>query len=295
MKSIKKLTLGTVFIHTFFILFSACFIIPFIYVISVSLTNEADILNEGYRLIPKNISFVAYQYVFANPKQIIDAYKVTIFTSFVGTIMSVAVMAMIAYPLSRNTFKGKNIVTFFIFFTMLFGGGLIPTYILNTQYLKLGNNIWIYILPTLVNAWSIIIIRTFFQGLPPSLIESAKIDGAREIRIFSQIILPLSKPVLATISLMALIGKWNDWYTSLIYIRDTELYTLQYLLQRILREVDFINTMARDMPNIPTDSNLPTESMRFAMCIISAGPMLLAFPFFQKYFAKGLTVGAVKG
>lgn len=283
--------------HLFFIIISAAFIWPLLMVISISVTNENVILQNGYRLIPANIDLSAYKMVFLNPKQIIDAYKVTALTAIVGTVLSVAIQAMLAFPLSRGSYPYRKQLTFFVFFTMLFGGGLIPSYILNTQYLHLGNSIWIYIFPSLVVGWNIIVIRTFFQGIPSSLIESAKVDGAREWLIFFRIIIPLSKPVLATMALMTLLAKWNDWYTSLIYIRDTELYTLQYLLQRILREVEFINNMLQDATtgNISTGQALPAESMRFAMAIVATGPMLLVFPFFQKYFAKGLTIGAVKG
>ena len=206
-------------------------------------------------------------------------------------------MALVAYPLSRQNFKLRQPITFFIFFTMLFGGGLIPTYILNTQYLHLGNTIWIYILPGLASAWYIIIIRTFFSQLPQSLVESAKVDGAKELRIFFQIVLPLSKPVLATVLLMTLLAKWNDWYTSLIYIRDSKLYSLQYMLQKMLREAEFVKGLSNSQMglNIQLDTEVPTESVRFAMVIVAAGPMLVVFPFFQKYFTRGLTVGAVKG
>jgi putative aldouronate transport system permease protein len=266
-------------------------------VISISFSNETSLLEYGYKLIPKQFDLTAYKYVFENPTQLINSYKVNVFTGIVGTFFSVFVMALVAYPLSRDYFKYKKIITFYIFFTMLFGGGLIPTYILVTQYLMLGNNIIIYLLLGLANAFHIIILKTFFQSLPPSLVESAKIDGAGEFRIFYQIIIPLSKPVIATVALLTLLTKWNDWYTSLIYIRDKELYTLQYLLQRILREAEFLKTMAQDVPsgiNIEL-TKTPTESMRFAMAIIAAGPMLIVFPFFQKYFTKGLTVGAIKG
>jgi ABC-type sugar transport system, permease component len=180
---------------------------------------------------------------------------------------------------------------------MLFGGGLIPTYILNTTYLHLGNKIWVYILPGMASAFYIIIFRTFFQQLSISLVESAKIDGASEIRIFFQIVIPQSTPVLATISLFLLLDHWNDWYTCLVYIRDEKLYTLQYLLQRILNEAEFVSKLAsRAPPGISLNRfELPTESLKFAMCIVAAGPMLVIFPFFQKYFTRGLVIGSVKG
>lgn len=286
------------FIHLFLILFCLiAFIIPFWLVISISFTSEEALLNYGYKLIPKDFSITAYQFVFKNPQKLLDAYGVTAAQAVIGTFLAVLVMALCAYPLSRSSFRLKKPITFYIFFTMLFGGGLIPSYILNTVYLRLGNKLWIYILPCLANAFYIIIFRTFFQGLSASLVESAKIDGASELRIFFRIIFPLSTPVMATISLLFLLDRWNDWYTSLIYIRKENLFTLQYLLQKILMEAEFISRMAAEFP-VGADLNafkVPTEGMRFAMCIVAAGPMLVIFPFFQKYFAQGLTIGAVKG
>ena len=227
-----------------------------------------------------------------------DSYKITIFYSLTATFFGVIVMAMLAYPLSKPNYRYKKPVTFFIFFTMLFSGGLIPSYIWITRYLHLGDTVWVYILPNLVNAFHVIVIRTFFQGLPQSLTEAAKIDGMSELMIFFKIVIPLSKPVIATISLLTLLARWNDWNTALIYIKSTNLYSLQYLLQKILREVEFVKNMAESTPIAGIDmdaTQLPSETIRFAMCMVAAGPMLVVFPFFQKYFAKGLTVGAVKG
>lgn len=293
----KKILNYRTFINLFFIISSITFIVPVLYVIAISFSSDASINAQGYSLLPSEWSLAAYKYAFRNPTQVLDSYQVTIFTSLVGSLLGVLVMALMAYPLSRANFIFKKPITFFIFFTMLFGGGLIPTYILNTQYLGLGNNIWVYILPSLASAWYIIVMRTFFQQIPPALAEAAKIDGASELRIFFSILLPLSKPVLATVFFMTLVAKWNDWQTSLIYIRDAELYTLQYMLQRILNEVEFLKNISQNMSelNINLNVDVPTEPMRFAMVIIAAGPMLVVFPFFQKYFTKGLTVGAVKG
>lgn len=294
----KRNKLPSVLINLYFIVTSLLFIVPFILIISASFTDEQTLLNEGYGLFPSVFSVEAYKYVFRNPQQLIDSYKVTIIYSLAATFLGVIVMSMMAYPLSRQNYRYKKPVTFFIFFTMLFSGGLIPTYIWVTRYLHLGDTIWVYILPNLVNAFHIIVIRTFFQGLPPSLMESAKIDGAREIQIFFKIVIPLSKPVIATISLLTLLARWNDWNTALIYIKSKELYSLQYLLQKILREAQFVKEMADSAPVAGIDldiSKLPSETIRFAMCMVAAGPMLVVFPFFQKYFAKGLTVGAVKG
>jgi putative aldouronate transport system permease protein len=284
-------------VNIFFIIFSLGFIIPFILIISSSITDEQTLITEGYKLIPHKFSLEAYKYVMKSPGQLLNSYKVTIFYSLVATALSMVVMTLMAYPLSRASYKYKKPVTFFIIFTMLFSGGLIPTYILMTKYLHLQDNIWVYILPNLANAFHIIVIRSFFQGLPPSLVESAKIDGARELQVFYKIVLPLSKPVIATVSLLNLLARWNDWNTALIYIRSKELFSLQYLLQQILREVQFIKDMAESAPVAGISINLtqlPSETIRFALCIVAAGPMLIIFPFFQKYFAKGLTVGAVK-
>ncbi|MCK0473671.1 carbohydrate ABC transporter permease [Halalkalibacter sp. APA_J-10(15)] len=283
------------FVHLFFICFTALFIIPFIYSISISLSSEEVLSSSGYPLFPSELDFTAYKIVFQNMDQIVRSYGVTIFTTFFGTFLSILVMSLCAYPLSRPDVKWRYFITFIIFFTMIFGGGLIPTYILITQYYGLGNSIWVYILPTLANAFHIIIFRTFFMGLPFSLIESAKLDGASEWKIFFKIILPLSTPVIATIGLFNLLARWNEWMTALIYIRDPELYTLQFLLQRILMEVEFLNNIARELPIDIGITTVPSETVRFAMAIISAGPMLFVFPFFQKYFAKGLTIGGVKG
>lgn len=296
-KTKMKLWSVDTLIHIFFILFSLSFILPFLLVITISLSDEQSIREAGYRLFPTEPTLTAYQYVFKNPSKVFNAYVVTAFQSVVGTALSVVIMSLCAYSLSRRNFIFRKPLTFLIFFTMLFGGGLIPSYILNTQYYGLGNTVWIYIVPALVSAWPIIIFRTFFQGLPESLPESAKIDGANELRIYFQIILPISKPVMATMALFGLIDRWNDWFTALIYVRNQDLFTLQYLLQRILMDVEFVRSMAENLPNnISLDSiEIPTESMRYAMLIVAAGPMLVVFPFFQKYFARGLTIGAVKG
>lgn len=287
-----------VIINLLFCLGSLMFILPFVLIIAASFTDEQALLAQGYKLIPAEFSTEAYKYVFRNPQQLIDSYKITIIYSIAATFLGVVVMSMLAYPLSKPNYKYKKILTFFIFFTMLFSGGLIPTYIWLTRYLHMGDTVWVYILPNLVNAFHVIVIRTFFQGLPQSLTEAAKIDGASELKTFFTIVIPLSKPVIATISLLTLLARWNDWNTALIYINSTNLYSLQYLLQKILREVEFVKNMAENTPIAGIDmdaSTLPSETIRFAMCMVAAGPMLVVFPFFQKYFAKGLTVGAVKG
>ncbi len=290
----KEFTKGQIALNIFFIITSLTYILPLILMLSISVSSENAITEYGYTFLPKEWGFDGYKAVFKNPEQLLNSYKITIIYSIAATLLSMLVKALAAYPLSRPTYKFKKQTTMYLFFTMLFSGGLVPTYIINTKYLHLDNTIWIYILPGLVAAWDIFIMRTFFQGLPNGLVEAAKIDGASEFRIFFTMILPLSTPVLASLGFMYLVGKWNDWNTALLYIRDTEKYSLQYLLQRILREADFINSMAKQ--GLSTgDVAVPTETTRYAMAVLAAGPMMVIFPFFQKYFAQGLTIGSVKG
>lgn len=289
-----KRKMPRILLHLALILLSLCFIVPFIIVISISLTSEEALREFGYGIIPKVFSTEAYKQLFKNPHSLLQAYKVTIAFSVLGTLFSVFVMSLMAYPLSRKNFKYKKFFTFYIFFTMIFSGGLIPSYIIESQVYHLNNTFWIYIFPGAVSAYYVIMIRTFFNGIPESLIESAKIDGASELRCLFSIIMPLSKPVIASVALLTLLAKWNNWQTSLIYVRDPELYSLQYLLQRILNEVEFIKQMAESGADTSM-MEVPTEGIRFAMAVLAAGPMLVVFPFFQKYFAKGLTIGAVKG
>lgn len=292
----KKITVGRILLHIFLIILSLTYILPLVLMISISFSSEGAIKEFGYTIIPKVFSLDAYKMCFANPQQLLQSYKVTIAFSLLGTFLATLVQSLMAYPLSRKCFKFRGIITKYIFVTMLFSGGLVPSYILNTKYLHFGNTFWIYILPGLTSAWNVIVFRTFFQGLPDGLVEAAKIDGAKEIMIFFKIILPLSTPVIASLGFMTLVGKWNDWNTTLLYIRDSKLYSLQYLLQRILREAEYVkNLQLSGESTMLSDKDLPTETMRYAMAMLAAGPMLVVFPFFQKYFAKGMVVGAVKG
>jgi len=290
----KEFTPGQILLNVFFIIASLTYIIPLLLMLSISVSSEDAIKEFGYTILPKVVGFDGYKAVFKNPATLVQAYKVTIIFTVINTMLSILIQALAAYPLSRPIYKLKKAATIYMFITMLFGGGLVPHYLLNTKYLHMDNTMLIYIIPGLVSVWNIFIMRTFFQGLPEGLVEAAKIDGASEFRIFFGIILPLSLPVLASLGFMHMIGKWNDWNTSLIYIRDTSLYSLQYMLQRILRDAEFINKMV-EAGEGNLDMTPPTETMRYAMAVLAAGPMMFIFPFFQKYFASGLTIGAVKG
>lgn len=284
-------------IHLFFIFVSILFIVPLWSIVSISLSNELDISNFGYRLIPLKLDFKAYRYIFDNPLTILNAYKVTMLMSFIGTFLSVLMISMCAYALSRSDFKYSSFITFYLFFTTLFSGGIVPYYILMTKYLHLQNTYLALILPLLGNIWYMFLMRTFFKQLPDSLVESAKIDGAGEMRIYVTMIIPLSTPVLATVGLMQLLVYWNSWFQALLFINKQALYPLQYLLQVMMSNIQEILKNMQDGGQVDTTmlTQLPTESTRMAMCILAIAPMLFIFPFFQKYFAKGLTVGSVKG
>lgn len=289
----KKKKSGTIILaHIIFIAFGICCLVPMIYLISASITNEQTLFVEGYKLFPKNIDFSAYKYLLRNPTQMLQSYGVTIFITIVGTVLSLLVMLMIAYPLSIKSFRFKKSLSFYLFFTILFSGGLVPTYLMNVQYLHLKNNILIYILPSLVNVWYVFMIRSFFSGIPEALRESAKIDGASEFRVLFNIIIPISKPVIATIAFMEIMTRWGEWYNCSLYITKPELQTVQYLLQALMQESESVQ-LAQDAGVSVGD--IPRETVKLAMAVIAAGPVMFIFPFFQKYFVKGMTVGSVKG
>jgi len=282
-------------LNVLFVILSALFLLPFIMLVSASFTAEKEVVMNGYNLWPRVFSIDAYKFVFSNPQAIINAYKTTILFSLIGMVLATLFMAMMAYPLTKRDLKGRTGLSFYLYFTMLFAGGMVPSYILITQYLHLQDTIWVYILPHLISPWYIFMLRTFFQGLPDSITEAALIDGASEYRIFFTIILPLSKPVLATVALFTFLARWNSWMESMLYInRRNDLVSLQYLLQKIMREITFLRENA-DTSLVQDMTNIPSETVRMATAMLVAGPALVVFPFFQKYFTRGLTVGGVKG
>lgn len=287
--------LGQILLNVFFVIFCVIILYPFVMLVSASLSSEYNISMYGYRLIPISIDFSAYKYVMKNPTQLLNAYEVTIAVSVIYMVLSVILMAMIAYPLSRDGFKGKRGLSFYLYFTMLFSGGLAPSYILITQFLHLNNTLWVYILPGLISPWYVFMMRTFFSGIPTSIIESAEIDGAREFQIFTRFVFPLSKPVIAAVALFMFLSKWNDWFTAMLYIDDEKLISLQYLLQRILKKIELLSSLEGNARSLAEGETIPAQTVRMAMAMLVAGPALVVFPFFQKYFVKGLTVGAVKG
>ena len=287
---------GQIILNLVFIIISLCVIIPFVMLVTISLTSEKEIIASGYKLIPSKLDLSAYRYVFSNPHSVINAYKVTFIFSAVSMVLSTLLTAMAAYPFISRSMLGKKQISFYYYFTMLFSGGLVPSYILITRYLHLDDTILVYIIPSLISPWNIFMMRTFFKDIPSSITESAYIDGASEYAVFFKIILPLSKPVLATIALLTFLAKWNDWMASMLYINNQNLISLQYLLQRILQNLDVLQSMNSSANTVNMNiSDIPAEATRMAMAVVVAGPALLVFPFFQKYFVKGLTVGSVKG
>lgn len=287
---------ATTGLHLFFILFSICCIYPLALVFMVSITNENSLILNGYSIIPKQIDFYAYRYIFADPTQIATSYGVTFLVTIVGTIASTLVTSLYAYPLSKREFRHKNLFSFLVYFTMLFSGGLVPWYMVYSKLLPIKDTLPVLIVPLLVTPFYVIMMKTFFAtSIPESIMESARIDGAGEYRIFFRIVLPLSLPVLATVGLFNTLGYWNDWYTSLIFITDKNLFTLQFLMYKIMSKIQTISELQARAGGTISIKGLPSETARMAMCIIAIGPIVLAYPFFQKYFIKGLTIGAVKG
>lgn len=293
MKASTEARIITIISYLSFILFGLICLIPMLMVVSISFTSEQAITDYGFSLIPKELSLEAYKLLFSNPTQILNAYKVTAIITVVGTIMSVVFSSQAAYVLSRKTFFAHKQISFIFYFTQLFNGGLVPTYILVTQYLHLKNSLWSIIILMMISPWNVFLLRTYIKAVPESLIESAKLDGASEFRIFYQIIVPLTVSGIATVTITTSIGYWNDWYNNMLYISEVDKYSLQYLLQTLLGKIDFLKQAGS--VGMMTGMEVPEESLRMATCVVAIGPMAVLFLFVQKYFVKGITVGAVKG
>ncbi|MBQ3891222.1 MAG: carbohydrate ABC transporter permease [Lachnospiraceae bacterium] len=276
-------------------IFALICVLPFYLIIVASFTAETSLIREGYPLIPriKDLSLDAYKLSLKNPMAIIISYATTIGVTAVGTFVAVLLATMTGYVLSRKDFPWRNKFSFFFFFTTLFNGGLVPWYLLCMRYLNFKNSYIALILPLMFSVWNMIIAKSFMNSLPMEISESAKIDGANDLVIFFRLILPISKPLIATLGLFSALAYWNDWYNCMLYVTDTNMFTLQYYLQRILGSAEAMRIVAEKsgmaLPSIPL------ESMKMAMTIIATGPIVLLYPFVQRYFVKGLTIGAVKG
>jgi ABC-type sugar transport system, permease component len=274
-------------------------VLPMILVVIVSLTSAKALSANGFSFFPAEWSAKAYEYVFGSGGMLLRAYGVSIAITLIGTAISLLVMGLYAYAIHRTDFRGRKFFSFFCFFTMLFNGGMVPTYMVVANVLGLKNTIWALILPLVANAWYVLILRTFYsQSIHPSLIESAKIDGAGEFSIYFKIVLPQALPGLATVALFTVIAYWNDWFQALLYIDNDSMRPLQSMLMRIQDDLQFMaNNIASLQGSVAMEilRDMPQESVRMAMVVLAAGPILLAYPFFQRFFVKGLTVGSIKG
>jgi putative aldouronate transport system permease protein len=267
-------------------------VFPFMVLLINSFTSEHFLINHGYSLFPREFSLEAYGLVFQNPQKIGRAYAVTLLVTAVGTCASLLFSSMAAYTLSRREVRLRGQLAFFLYFTTLFSGGLAPTYIIITTVFHLKNTLAVLILGPMFNVLHILILRNFFMNsVPASLIESAKIDGAGDFTVYLRILLPLTTPALASIGLFTALFYWNDWWTAMLYVERQRLFPLQYVLYQILSSV----TVAANIINNVATVNMPKETLKLAMTVISIGPIILAYPFVQRYFVKGITLGAIKG
>lgn len=270
-------------------------ILPFLLLLSSSFTDESAIARNGYGFLPSEFSLAAYEYLLKSAATIGQSYFISIIVTVAGTVIGLILTVLCAYPLSRRDLPGRSVLTFFVFFTMLFNGGLVPTYLVYTQIFHIKNHLAALIVPNLlVQAYNVMLAKTFFQtSIPVEISEAARIDGAGELTIFFRVILPLSKPIFATLGLFISVAYWNDWMNGLVYLTDESLFSLQNLLYRMTSNIQFLSTSNMGVNTSVMD--LPSQTVRMAIALVGVLPMLAAYPFFQKYFVKGISLGAVKG
>lgn len=272
------------------------FVYPFLIIVGSSFQSVSDLNANGYRIIPTQWTLASYKAVLQNPQTLVRAYGITILTSAITVACGVFVCSTCAYVMTRKSYRYKKILSLIVFLPMILGGGMVASYINIVKNLGLRDKIWVLILPMLVSPWYMLLMKGFLSSIPEAMIESAKMDGASEFRVFTQFVVPLSKPAIATISLFFLLDSWNEWYNSMLYIDNQNLVKLQFLLMKIQSSIDFLNSAeALQFGAVKSGQEVPTEGARMAMCLLAAGPMLVVFPFFQKYFVRGLTIGSVKG
>lgn len=272
-------------------------LLPIILIVIASFTDETTLLRNGYSFFPEMWSADAYVYMIQQGSTIFRAYGISILVTIIGTVVSVLITTMIAYPMSRRNFKYKNALAFFVFFTMLFNGGVVPSYMMWTQVFQIKNTLWALIIPNyLCGAFNIFLVRNYYaNSIPEALIESAQIDGASELTIFFKIIFPLAVPTVATISLFTALIYWNDWVNALYYIQKPQYYGIQNLLIRIMNNIQYLKSGAASVAVGTGAISLPSNAVRMSMAVIGILPIVVIYPFVQKYFVKGVVVGAVKG
>jgi putative aldouronate transport system permease protein len=294
MLSISPVT--NLLLNLLMIVVCAATLIPFYIIVISSVTAESALAANGYRLWPETFSTMAYRFLFAQGSILVTAYINTIISTLAGTVISVIMVGTYAYAISRDNFKFRGFFTFYAFFTMLFGGGLVAYYMVTRQVLQLQNTLWALFLPSAFSPFWVIVMRTFYKAnVPTEVIESARIDGASEWRTLLQIVLPLSVPGLATVALFSAIGIWNNFFNCLLLVDDARYYSLQFTIYNTLNNIRFLLENADKMSGLVNVSELPSQTFRMAMAVVTVGPIIFAYPFFQRYFIRGLTIGAVKG
>jgi putative aldouronate transport system permease protein len=289
--------MNQVAVNIIFIILVCICLFPFLLLLMASITEQKVIAQDGYSLLPREFSLEAYTFLFKQSTAIVRSYGITVFITVIGTAVGLMITSWVAYPLSRADMPLRRVVSFFVFFTLLFNGGLVPTYLVYTEIFHMKNTILALIVPFLLtNGFFILLVRSFFStSIPAPIIESALMDGASETRIFYQIVMPLSMPILATIGLMLTIAYWNDWFNGLIFITEPKLFSIQNLLNRMLSDIQFLQTANMGGNQAQALAKIPVDAVRMAMAVLGILPLLCVYPFFQKYFVKGLTIGAVKG
>ncbi len=271
--------------------------LPIVLIVVASFTAETTLIRDGYRFMPKELSLDAYYYMLKQGKIILRSYGVSFLVTFGGTAISVLLTTMLAYPMARKSFKYRNLLAFFVFFTMLFNGGIVPSYIMWTRFFHIKDTIWALMIPNyLVSAFNVILVKNYFQNsIPDSLIEAAQLDGASEFQIFVKVMLPLAVPTVATISLFTGIAYWNDWTNGLYYVNNEKFYSIQQLLMKIMSNIQALRSNSNASLLGTGAVDLPSTSVRMAMAVIGILPIVIIYPFVQKYLVKGVIVGAVKG
>lgn len=283
-------------LNVIFLIWTLACVLPLLLVVIVSFSSEQSIFQNGYSFFPSGWSLDAYRFFFRLGDQLVRSYGITVFVTVAGTLFSLIITAMFAYVLSRSDYAYNRLFTLLMLFTMLFNGGIVATYMVNTQLLGLGDSLGALIFPMSLNAFYVIVLRTFYKSIPMEIIEAARIDGAGEFKTFFRIVTPLSKPGLATIGMFTTIAYWNDWFLGMLYIIDQKKYPVQTLLWSMQNSLEFMKqSSANALEYAEMAANAPTDSGRMALTVLVVLPILLAYPFFQKYFVKGLTVGGVKG
>ena len=258
--------------------------------------TNSEVVNEGFKVFPKEVTFASYKLLLGNGNLILNGYKITLFVTVVGTFCSIIVNGMMGYVLSRKRVAGRKFMNLYVLLTMLFNGGMVPWYLICTRYLHLKNNIFALILPSVVSAWYIFLIRNYFSGIPEEIYEAAKIDGAGEFMIFRKIYLKLATPVIATVVLFAALGYWNDWWLGLMLMDRSDMQPLQMLLRTMMSNIQFLQTMSEQSSEAQAMlASVPGDGVKMAMVVVTTGPIILLYPFIQKYFMKGIMVCAVKG